>query len=40
MDADEFARALQQAGYATDPQYAKLLIALMTKNDLYEFNAE
>ena len=39
-DADEFARGLQKAGYATDPQYAKLLISLMKKNDLYKFNAK
>jgi flagellar protein FlgJ len=39
-DADEFARGLQKAGYATDPQYAKLLISLMKKNDLYRFNAK
>jgi flagellum-specific peptidoglycan hydrolase FlgJ len=30
-DADEFARALQRAGYATDPDYADSLISLMTK---------
>jgi peptidoglycan hydrolase FlgJ len=39
-DADEFARGLQNAGYATDPQYAKPLVSLMKKNDLYKFNAK
>ena len=39
-DADEFARGLQKAGYATDPKYADMLISLMTKNDLYKFNAK
>jgi len=39
-DADQYARGLQKAGYATDPNYAELLISLMMKNDLYKFNAE
>jgi flagellum-specific peptidoglycan hydrolase FlgJ len=39
-EADEFARGLQKAGYATDPQYAKLLVSLMKKNDLHKFNAK
>jgi flagellum-specific peptidoglycan hydrolase FlgJ len=38
-DADEFARGLQVAGYATDPNYAKTLISLMKKHDLYQFDA-
>ena len=38
-DANEFARGLQKAGYATDPKYADLLISIMKKNDLYKFNA-
>jgi flagellum-specific peptidoglycan hydrolase FlgJ len=38
-DADEFAVGLQKAGYATDPNYAKSLIALMKKFDLEQFNA-
>jgi flagellum-specific peptidoglycan hydrolase FlgJ len=38
-DADEFARGLQKAGYATDPKYADMLISLMKKNDLYKFNS-
>src|SRR5688500_13296257 len=36
-DPDEFARALQRAGYATDPQYASKLISLMRTFDLYRF---
>ena len=39
-DADEYARGLQEAGYATDPDYAKTLISLMKKHDLTQFNAE
>ncbi len=39
-DADEYARGLQKAGYATDPKYADMLISLMKKNDLYRFNAK
>ena len=38
-DASEFARGLQAAGYATDPDYAKKLISIMTKNDLFKLNA-
>jgi flagellum-specific peptidoglycan hydrolase FlgJ len=37
-DADEFARGLQKAGYATDPHYSELLISIMKKNDLYKYN--
>ena len=37
-DASEFARGLQKAGYATDPEYAKKLISIMTKNDLLKLN--
>ena len=37
-DADEFARALQEAGYATDPAYADSLIAIMRQRDLYQHN--
>lgn len=32
--APAFAKALQQAGYATDPEYANKLIALMDKHQL------
>ena len=37
-NADDFALGLQKAGYATDPQYAKLLISIMKKYDLYQYN--
>ncbi|WP_051215561.1 glucosaminidase domain-containing protein [Granulicoccus phenolivorans] len=37
-DADAFARGLQNAGYATDPNYAESLITLMKANDYYRYN--
>ena len=37
-DADGFARELQKAGYATDPKCAELLIVIMNKNNLYQYN--
>jgi len=37
-DADEFAKGLQKAGYATDPNYADLLIKIMKQNNLYQYN--
>lgn len=37
-DADAFARGLQQAGYATDHNYAAQLIRLMKDYDLYQYN--
>jgi hypothetical protein len=37
-DAQAFARAIQDAGYATDPSYASKLIALMNRYDLYRFD--
>jgi len=37
-DADAFARNLQNAGYAADPKYAALLITIMRKNKLYQYN--
>jgi flagellum-specific peptidoglycan hydrolase FlgJ len=37
-DASEFARGLQKAGYATDPDYAQKLISIMTKNELFDLN--
>lgn len=36
---DAFARALERAGYATDPQYAEKLIDVMRDNNLYRFDA-
>lgn len=39
-DADEYARGLQTAGYATDPKYAAMLISLMKKYELYQYNAK
>jgi hypothetical protein len=37
-DAREFASAIQDAGYATDPSYASKLIGLMDRYDLYRFD--
>jgi hypothetical protein len=37
-DARMFARAIQDAGYATDPDYASKLIGLMDRYDLYRFD--
>jgi hypothetical protein len=37
-DADAFARAIHKAGYATAPNYAQTLIALMKRHDLYRFD--
>jgi hypothetical protein len=37
-DAHAFARAIQDAGYATDPNYASKLIGLMDRYDLYRFD--
>jgi hypothetical protein len=37
-DARAFARAIQDAGYATDPGYAGKLIGLMDRYDLYRFD--
>ncbi|MBO0885292.1 MAG: glycoside hydrolase family 73 protein [Mycobacterium sp.] len=38
-DAKAFARAIQDAGYATDPNYANKLIGLMDKYNLYRFDS-
>lgn len=37
-NADDFAHGLQAAGYATDPNYAHLLIKVMKKYNLYQYN--
>jgi flagellar protein FlgJ len=37
-DSNEFARQLEKCGYATDPLYAEKLIAIMTRENLYQFN--
>jgi hypothetical protein len=37
-DAQAFARAIQDAGYATDPSYAAKLIGLMDRYNLYRFD--
>jgi flagellum-specific peptidoglycan hydrolase FlgJ len=35
---DRFVEELQNAGYATDPQYANKLKAIMQSNNLYQYN--
>jgi len=37
-DPDQFARELQKAGYATDPQYASKLISIMKSNNFYQYD--
>jgi flagellum-specific peptidoglycan hydrolase FlgJ len=37
-DPDQFARELQRAGYATDPEYANKLISIMRSNNFYQYN--
>jgi LysM repeat protein len=37
-DYKAWAKGLKQAGYATDPNYAKRLIALIEENDLHRFD--
>lgn len=37
--ADEFARAIHKAGYATDPNYADSLINIMKKYNLYQYDS-
>jgi len=36
---DQFAKELQKAGYATDPNYAKTLISIMNQYKLKQFDA-
>jgi len=37
-DPRQFARAINRAGYATDPAYASKLIGLMDRYDLYRYD--
>lgn len=37
-DADSFAKAIHDAGYATDPEYSDKLISLMENYDLYQYD--
>ncbi|OQA05321.1 MAG: Exo-glucosaminidase LytG precursor [bacterium ADurb.Bin374] len=37
-DPDQFAREVQKAGYATDPNYANKLISIMKANNLYKWD--
>jgi flagellum-specific peptidoglycan hydrolase FlgJ len=37
-DPEQFARELQRAGYATDPQYASKLISIMRSNNFYQYD--
>ncbi len=39
-DPDRFAREIQEAGYATDPEYADKVISLMNQYDLYQYDDE
>ncbi len=39
-DPDKFIRAVHKAGYATDPGYAKLVISIMKRWNLYRFDAK
>lgn len=38
-DPDQFVREIAAAGYATDPNYADKVIALMQKFDLYQYDS-
>jgi flagellum-specific peptidoglycan hydrolase FlgJ len=38
-DPDSFAREIQKAGYATDPEYAAKLIGVMQRFNLYRFDS-
>jgi hypothetical protein len=37
-DPNEFARQVHRGGYATDPDYARTIIAIMQVNDLYRYD--
>lgn len=37
--ADEYAKAIHQAGYATDPNYSDTLISLMKQYNLYQYDS-
>jgi hypothetical protein len=37
-DAEEFARAIHAAGYATDPHYSDALIGIIRENDLTQYD--
>jgi flagellum-specific peptidoglycan hydrolase FlgJ len=39
-DPNAFAQEIQRAGYATDPNYANLLISLMQQHHLYQYDAK
>jgi len=39
-DYQEWARGLKKSGYATNPQYAALLIRIIEENNLHEFDRE
>lgn len=39
-DYQSWAKGLKQAGYATNPQYAEILISLIEKNKLYEYDIQ
>lgn len=38
-DPDQFIREVHAAGYATDPEYADKIIAMMQQYNLYQYNA-
>lgn len=39
-DTAAFARGLQQAGYATDPNYAAMIAAIVARYDLNRYNVK
>lgn len=38
-NADEYAKAIHEAGYATDPSYSDTLISLMKQYNLYQYDS-